>query len=253
MSTKALRYKKRPILVEREDYTPAGPQEEFIVPLLKDYILKLIDLYFQNGNKKNVINVLDIGCGKQPFKEVFLEHNCNYYSLDTQEQLDRKIDFICSFEQPFPAEVKSRKYDFVLCTEVLEHVANWNIAFSNLQDIVTNQGCVLITCPHFYQLHEEPYDFWRPTTYALEKFALNYGFKVEKSYRAGTGWDVIGTLLANCYFFPKQKKFKDKVLFFIFYRVLNWLTLALKERRLQERISINTPLYLSNIIFLKRI
>ena len=52
-----------------------------------------------------------------------------------------------------------------------------------------------MTCPMFYPLHEEPYDFWRPTLHALDYFARRAGLRVVERQGAGDAWDILGTLL----------------------------------------------------------
>jgi len=84
----------------------------------------------------------------------------------------------------------------------MEHVADWDKAFKNLALLMERGGRVLITCPQFYRLHEEPYDFWRPTLHALRYFGGRAGFRTVHDVAAGGAWDVLGTLLADCLPYP---------------------------------------------------
>ena len=44
------------------------------------------------------------------------------------------------------------------------------IEHSNVAALLAPGGRVLLTVPHVYRLHEEPYDFWRPTLHAIHYF-----------------------------------------------------------------------------------
>ena len=102
-------------------------------------------------------------------------------------------------DRPAPPELTARgPFPFVLCTEVLEHVADWDVAFRNFHALLAPGGRMLITCPAVYPLHEEPHDFWRPTRYALRYYADRVGLRVVEQQAAGSGWDVLGTVLGGC-------------------------------------------------------
>jgi SAM-dependent methyltransferase len=248
-----LAYKKRNYIHERDSYEPKGPQEEFIVPLLKQAIADAVRNEAPAGGRAVGKRVLDIGCGKQPFRGLFEGQGYAYFGLDVQTHENTHIDFIAPIDQELPAELLSQgAYDFILCTEVLEHVANWHAAFGNFSRLLNNGGRILITCPHFYQLHEEPYDFWRPTNHAIEIFARNYGLRVVRVEKAGTAWDVLGTLLANSNFYINSTKITHRIFFRFFQLMLKKLSVSLKNREIQKIVAVHGPLYLSNVAVLEK-
>lgn len=182
----------RPELDERRRYVPRARQESFIVPLLERAISSAIVEHAAPGGK-----ALDVGCGGQPFRDTLTSRGLAYVSMDTQAQPGVSTDFLCAIDALLPhALLQSGPFTFALCTEVLEHVADWPAAFANFRDLVAPGGKVLITCPHVYPLHEEPFDFWRPTPHALRAFAERFGFDVVELRQLGTAWDVLGTVLA---------------------------------------------------------
>lgn len=60
------------------------------------------------------------------------------------------------------------RFDLVLCCNVLEHVADLDAAIDGLAALCADDGEVLASTPFLYPYHDEPGDFWRPTSYGLE-------------------------------------------------------------------------------------
>ena len=88
----------------------------------------------------------------------------DYTGADVQQNKAATVDFVAAIDQPLPPQLAGAgPFDFIVCTEVLEHVADWEMAFRNLRSLLAPGGRLLITCPHFYPLHETPHDYWRPT------------------------------------------------------------------------------------------
>ena len=133
-----------------------------------------------------------------------------------------------------------------------EHVADWSMAFANLKTLLAPGGRVLITCPHFYQLHEVPHDYWRPTLFALRHHAEQGRLKIVHEEAAGDAWDVLGTALGNCQVAKAGSRFLQRP----FVPVGRWLVAAafgLLKRRIPQRLfALHSPLYLSNIVVLEK-
>lgn len=242
---------KRADIVERPSYEPSAPQEEFIVPLLRSHIEQVLSTYAKPTSSNP--RVLDVGCGRQPFRKDLEALGYNYSSIDAQQNPEGLVDIVCEIDKPLPPEVlRLGSFDFIFCTEVMEHIADWNMAFSNFEQLLVTGGRLFITCPHFYQLHEEPYDFWRPTSYALKYFGERFSLKILNQANAGDAWDVLGTLIANCYSVPASRSFGNRVLNKIVSKCRKTLLQLLVSRRLQRAVKLHSPLYLSNIVVFEK-
>jgi SAM-dependent methyltransferase len=231
----------------KKTYEPTGSQEEFIVPLLKSQIHALLSDYGKSQATRPT--VLDVGCGCQPFRNDLELLGFNYVSADVQQNAERVVDILCRIDHQLPLNLlKIAPFEFIFCTEVMEHVADWDIAFSNFYQLLAPSGRLLITCPYFYPLHEEPHDYWRPTPHAFKYFGEKYGLKILHQVSAGDAWDVLGTLLASSHPIPVTRSLKDRLITKLVHKSQQFLFQILKSRYLQTATRMTGKSYLSNIV-----
>jgi SAM-dependent methyltransferase len=241
----------RPRVEERPSYVPIAQQERFIVPLLRNRIEGSLEKFAKPPTPK--AKMLDVGCGRHPFRQFIESLGYTYYGCDVNQSPEGTVDFLFAIDAAVPPELAAMgPFELLLCTEVLEHVADWEAAFKNMTGLLSDTGLLLITAPHFYQLHEVPYDFWRPTLYAIEYFSNRHGLKVVHSEAAGDGWDVLGTVLANCNPMAKNRKFLDLVLARIARGVKGVLFSMMARGKLQATLRMEGPLYISNIALVRK-
>jgi SAM-dependent methyltransferase len=175
-----------------------------------------------------------------------------YYGLDVATIDGTDLDFVCSIDAPLIDSLRDREFDFILCTEVLEHVANWPAAFENLATILKTGGKLFITCPHVYQLHEEPFDYYRPTIHAIEYFARQNNLKSIYLEKGGRDWNVLGTVIANTEFRPAKGRFYDRQLARIAEYLRRRILKSLISNRLQRSVQASCSIYLFNVAILQK-
>jgi SAM-dependent methyltransferase len=243
----------RPTLIERRKYTSNLPVEEFMVPLLRGSIEKVLNsLPAEPAGFK----VLDMGCGGQPFRGLLEQRGYQYVSADSQDPLGI-VHHIAEVDKDLPPGLLGdAPFDFILCTEVMEHVALWDNAFSNFAALLKPGGVILITCPHVYILHEQPYDFWRPTVHAIRFYAQRYGLRERSIERLGSAWDVLGTVQGAAYNGTSARSGRGSR---IGAWCLSWIVrgvyILIRTGWLQDRYSLNDdryPVYLSNLAVLEK-
>lgn len=241
----------RPQLRERTRYEPNLRQEEFIVPLLRREIEFCIASYAAPA--RGTAKAVDIGCGGQPFRELLQQTGYSYCGVDVNPDGGPLVDVLWAADAPIPEELLRRgPFDFLLCTEVIEHVADWHATFANFGRLLAPNGRALITAPYVYQLHEEPYDFWRPTLHAIDYHASGAGLRRLYRKAAGDPWDVLGTVVATCKFAPSSRRLEDRVLTKAINIASRILHRALLGGKVQSRVRVEAPLYLSNIVVLEK-
>lgn len=187
-------HEQRPALKERRVYQASSTQERFIVGLLGAALDEAIGRYAVKGGR-----VIDVGCGGQPLRPALEQAGMRYIGLDTQSQPGVRTDYLCAIDGALPDALLREMgvgFELVVCTEVLEHIADWPAAWSNLSRLIAPGGTLILTAPFFYPLHEEPFDFFRPTKHAVKHWAERCGLEVVERRTLGTVWDVLGTAIA---------------------------------------------------------
>lgn len=129
--------------------------------------------------------VLDAGSGEAPYRSLF--GHCEYLTQDwpgTPHQGAHASDVIADLHD-LPLEDAS--FDAVVCTEVLEHVAEPQRVLAELRRILRPGGRLLVTVPFAIELHEEPHDHYRYTSHGLRGLLERAGF-VDVEVVPATGW-----------------------------------------------------------------
>lgn len=134
--------------------------------------------------------LLDIGCGKMPYKEYILRNSkvSNYVGLDIESAINYDPDIMPDFTwkgEVMPFE--SDSFDCAFGTEVLEHCPEPELILKEVFRILKPGGTFFFTVPFLWNLHEVPNDEYRYTPFALKRHLTNSGFK-SIEIKATGGW-----------------------------------------------------------------
>ena len=163
------------------------------------------------------------------------------------------MDALGLLDQTLPESlIQAGPFDFILCTEVLEHVFNWPAAFRNLASILSPGGRLLVTTPHFYPLHEVPYDYWRPTPYAIERAALDNDLQVCHVESLGDGWDVLGTFLGETRCRPATSGVIGAISTLVGKGIRKIVEKAAASAWVRRHVHLRSPYFLSCLAVLQR-
>jgi SAM-dependent methyltransferase len=136
--------------------------------------------------------VADIGCGEQPLRPAITALGARYLGVDVEQNRAGTVDLVADITRiPLPDGC----CDVVLCTEVLEHIADTTGAFTELARLLRPGGYLIATTPFAYPLHEEPYDYVRLTPHQVRRCAQASTLEVVDLTCAGNTWELIATAL----------------------------------------------------------
>jgi SAM-dependent methyltransferase len=129
--------------------------------------------------------VLDAGAGEAPYRPLFAR--AEYVTQDwpgTVHEGARAADIVADLHA---LPVDDASFDAVVCTEVLEHVAEPARVLDELHRVLRPGGRLLVTVPFVGELHEEPHDHYRYTSHGLRGLLARAGF-ADVEVEPLTGW-----------------------------------------------------------------
>jgi SAM-dependent methyltransferase len=121
-------------------------------------------------------SLLDVGAGESPWRE--MAPYVEYVAADAKHAdsfgMRQRPDIVYydGSKLPFP----EGSFDHVLCTEVLEHVAEPRRFLSEIRRVLRSGGTLILTVPWSARLHHLPHDYHRFSRYALNAALEDPGF-----------------------------------------------------------------------------
>ncbi|HVF70735.1 MAG TPA: class I SAM-dependent methyltransferase [Chthoniobacterales bacterium] len=123
--------------------------------------------------------LLDIGCGKMPYRSFILENSgvTTYSGLDLEGAL--------VYEEGFRPDVTwdgrrmpldDASFDCALATEVFEHTPDIALLLAEIRRVLKPGGLLCFTTPFLWPYHEAPHDSQRWTSFGLERVLAAAGF-----------------------------------------------------------------------------
>lgn len=174
-------------------------------------------------------NLLDIGCGKMPYKSFIKENSRieNYVGLDIETAIEYdpniKPDFTWDgITMPFEDE----SYESIMATEVLEHCPDPRIILNEVYRVLKPQGVFFFTTPFLWNLHEVPHDEYRFTPFSLRRHLESAGFR-RIDINASGGWhaslaQMLGLWVRRSNLPGRKRKYLSVMLRPIIKKLLAW-------------------------------
>ena len=141
--------------------------------------------------------LLDLGCGTVPLYEAYRPYVAEVHCIDwgnSPHSVDH-VDVQHDLTQPLPF-VDSR-FDTILLSDVLEHLPEPESLWRELARVLVPGGKVILNVPFLYWLHEEPFDYYRYTQFALCRFAEKSGFRVIEITPLGGAAEVVTDIIGK--------------------------------------------------------
>lgn len=130
--------------------------------------------------------LLDIGCGAKPYRSLAPGVDA-YVGADITPGPD--VDIVLVPGEPWP--VASGSVDVLLCTQVLEHVADFEQVWSEVCRVLRPGGRLIATVPFTYNEHGSPHDYRRFSTHGVRRLAARDYEVTEVRAQGGVGSTVV--------------------------------------------------------------
>jgi 2-polyprenyl-3-methyl-5-hydroxy-6-metoxy-1,4-benzoquinol methylase len=159
----------------------------------------------------NKISMLDLGCGNGEFSELIQKNFCaDITCLDYADQHLQRVKKLgfntikCNFDIDTEVEefkVKyQKKFDIVVCFEVIEHIFDVDLLLSTIHNVLKENGFVIISTPNIAYIGFRLYSLFRGNVPVCEghhirffnkkrltQFLVLNGFDHIKDYSFGQG------------------------------------------------------------------
>jgi SAM-dependent methyltransferase len=122
--------------------------------------------------------VLDVGGKKEKRRGSFcppLDKVASWEYVNTDPATEP--DYLCSAES---VPVADASYDWVVMTEVLEHVAEPVVVLKECSRLLKSAGSIVASMPFLYPIHAAPFDFQRWTPAKIRRELERAGFQVQE-------------------------------------------------------------------------
>lgn len=204
-------------------------------------VRKILD-NFQGGK------LLDVGCGSKPY-EVMVAVD-EYIGIDIEVSghchTTSKVDkFYDGKNIPFP----DSEFDYVFSSQVFEHVFNIDELLNEINRVLKKDGKLGFTCPFVWEEHEPPFDFWRYTSFSIEKILDRHGFELIQCYKSTGYFETVMQLLSTYvsqHMLPRNK-YLNAMLHPIFVAPINIIGILLGTV-----LPKSNNLYFDNIVIAKK-
>ncbi|MEA2494171.1 MAG: hypothetical protein QOJ29_2082, partial [Thermoleophilaceae bacterium] len=135
--------------------------------------------------------VLDVGCEHSPYRD-WMPLVRGYVGLDVQPGAG--VDVVVPPGGAWP--LTDGRFDSVLCTQVLEHVAQPAHTLSEIHRVTRPGGTLILTVPFIYNEHGTPADYQRLTRHGVRELLEHEWEIVQLTTQGGVGSST-GILLLN--------------------------------------------------------
>jgi SAM-dependent methyltransferase len=142
---------------------------------------------------KELGRLLDIGCGTKPYKKILAPYVTQHIGVDHETTMHDKNN-IDLFGSAYAIPAENGSFDSVLCTSVLEHLEEPELALQECFRVLKPRGIAIYSVPFIWHLHEEPRDFYRFSKYGLDYLFKKVGFEIIEINALSGFWVTFGQL-----------------------------------------------------------
>lgn len=194
--------------------------------------------------------LLDIGCGNKPYESWSKDYVTEYIGCDIIQSSANKVDVISTANN---IPLANSTFDTVLSTQVIEHVEDHQGLVNEAYRLLKPDGYFILSGPMYWNLHEEPYDFYRFTKYGFQHLLEKAGFEVIEINANGGAWATLGQVINHTFEFKNPKaSLMVRVLKFLF-RKLKIVVIINRLFRYLDNKDYNTINTMNYVVIAKKV
>jgi len=207
---------------------------------INNYFIKQDVLHYAPLYSKG--KLLDIGCGNKPYLTFFENITTHYTGCDIVQSSKNVVDDLCPANELC---YEDSAFDTVFSTQTMEHVADHQGMIKEAYRVLKKDGYAIFTVPFAWELHEEPYDFFRFTKYGLKEIFEKNGFEVVLIKPNGGKWAAIMQLWVNVLYSTRRyKTIRSAIIKLLFVRLrfivlYNKFSIWLDKKYFDEGLTLN--------------
>lgn len=138
-------------------YESSNPVRRYLHMSRRNWISERIQRFLSSLGYKT--KVLEVGFGDGSYLKMLLGHSSEVWGFDFSSNLiengqnvfGKNIKFIEGDVRTFKMD---EKFEFILCTEVIEHIEESDIAIKNMTSWLKGGGILVLTTPNSYSILE---------------------------------------------------------------------------------------------------
>ena len=142
-------------------------------------------------------DLLDLGCGAVPLYAAYRDHVRSTTCIDWpgSRHGSEHVDYALDLNLGLPLNPES--FDTILATDVLEHIASPDLLWREMARIAKPEACLIIGVPFLYWIHEQPFDYFRYTEFALRAKCHEHCLEIVELRAYGGALSVIADLIGK--------------------------------------------------------
>ncbi|MBK9990386.1 MAG: class I SAM-dependent methyltransferase [Verrucomicrobia bacterium] len=192
-------------------------------------------------------DVLDVGCGRKPYRHFVNAARYVGVDLDTPEL--RKLDAADIFYDGKQIPVEAESFDAVVCSQVFEHVFTPAEFLRELHRVLRTGGQLVLTTPFVWDEHSQPYDFGRYSSFGLRRVLEDAGFEIITQYKTCADGRAL-VQLAAAYLYKLVSLRNNRLAMVV--RVLLIAPLNVFGGIVAFLLPANPDLYLDNVVLVRK-
>jgi SAM-dependent methyltransferase len=141
--------------------------------------------------------LIDLGCGYVPLFAAYRDYVTDNICVDWGNTFHKNEYLDCELDLTKNLPFADLQFDTIILSDVLEHIPAPEQLWKEMARILSGNGKILMNVPFYYHLHEQPYDYYRYTEFALRRFVEMSGLRVIQLESLGGVSEVMTDIFAK--------------------------------------------------------